>query len=364
MSLFKICIAIVASVVIINGMTVEDLKILIDSKYASLVGKSPWMGISVGVITPDFGENFFSYGRQNISGPTVDENTIFAINSMTKVFTGICLAYVSQQYGVKLDAKMQPYALEHFLPIDGGEEITFLDIATHWSGLGARPSNLNDDLPDPYEGYTDELFFEDLSNYSFSDLHIGQQYYYSNYGFGLLGYVLSIDIMKGNFKGMMTNVIFDSLKMTSSALTNDDKVENFANGHDVDGSLRSWGNSCEAVLGSWAVRSSATDMVKFLEANIYPQQVDAKLAPALVLAQKPQRYTDEEGFKIGLGWRVQEDGTHLKSGSGDGFESIMFFNAKMKIGLVVLSNSYIETPDDVTTTGSDIFAELMRAYVP
>lgn len=83
-------------------------------------------------------------------------------------------------------------------------------------------------------------------------------------------------------------------------------------------------------------------------------------------------------YLLGLGWRIADDGTRLKSGSGDGFESIMFFNRGDKpptntntnttnttacsLGLVILSNSYIESPYDTTTTGTDIFNQLLKQY--
>ncbi len=123
-------------------------------------------------------------------------------------------------------------------------------------------------------------------------------------------------------------------------------------------------------IGSWAIRSTAKDILKFLAANIaadvelpdgHPPQLKQLLA-ALKTTHVPRRLTDEEGFKIGLGWRVQPDGTHSKSGSGDGFESIMFFNSQARVALIVLSNSYIDSPHDTTTTGSDIFSVIVNAY--
>lgn len=107
-------------------------------------------------------------------------------------------------------------------------------------------------------------------------------------------------------------------------------------------------------------------MIKFLDANMRSVKTagDNQLLAALKLTHLPQKATDEEGYAIGLGWRVQKDKTHLKSGSGDGFESIMFFNSAAAIALVVLSNSYIAEPNDITTTGTDIFSELLDAYLP
>ncbi len=145
-----------------------------------------------------------------------------------------------------------------------------------------------------------------------------------------------------------------------------------------DGAPQPVGTSCEAVLGSWAIRSTARDMAAFLgahlaasnpnkggadtnadanhsannnvDANAYANvesgahaanmgsrgqrgtsrqtpsrrsNVDSTLAEAIRLAQQPRRPTDLPEYAIGLGWRVQlATGTRVKTGSGDGFESV------------------------------------------
>lgn len=90
-----------------------------------------------------------------------------------------------------------------------------------------------------------------------------------------------------------------------------------------------WGYSCESVLGSWGVRSTARDVLKFLKANILLNEysTNAGLMDALELskmkfillhvcmyvyvsnglikpsvfvsAQVPQRATDEDEYQIG-----------------------------------------------------------------
>ena len=219
----------------------SSLEQLIDSNYKDLVQKSPWMGISVAVLTPDCGESYFSYGVQNQSSAKVTEDTIFALNSMTKVFTGISLAYWHIKNHVNLTDDIQQFIPEHHIPVDSNNdnmEITFLDLATHWAGLTRSPTNLNYDLfDDPYLTYTDADFFFDLSTYNFTDLHIGRQYLYSNYGFGLLGYVLSDEVSDQSFGAMIRSVILGPLNMSASALTTDEKVPTFACGHDYDGKV-------------------------------------------------------------------------------------------------------------------------------
>ncbi len=235
-----------------SAMSMLDLQELVDSKYKATVNNSPWMGISVGVLTPDHGMSFFNYGRQNSSGPLVTADTIFAVNSMTKVFTSVALAYMNNQQRVHLNDSIQSYT-DHVMPVDiDKSEMSFLDLATHWSGLTRSPTNLFMDQDDPYQGYTDDMFFADLKTYNFSaqNLHIDKQYLYSNYAYGLLAYILSNEILESNFKNMMETLIFRPLSMDGSALTTDTpKPVTFANGHATDGSQRPWGSSCETVLG-------------------------------------------------------------------------------------------------------------------
>lgn len=234
------------------GLNEQQLQDLVDSKYKATVDSSPWMGISVGIITPDNGATYYNYGQQSLSGPSVTEDTIYAVNSMTKVFTSVVLAYLSNEHRLQLDDPIQHFIPDHIMPLDGTLEMTFLDVATHWSGLTRSPTNLFWEQQDPYAGYTDEMFFSDLEVYSFDEqnLHIEKQYLYSNYGYGLLGYVLSDEIYQSNFKNVIDKLILFPLGMNNSALTIDDpKPTTFANGHDENGTEVTWGYSCETVLG-------------------------------------------------------------------------------------------------------------------
>src|SRR5262249_12812500 len=64
---------------------------------------------------------------------------------------------------------------------------TFIDLATHTSGLPLRPGNLKSaDPDDKYAGYTLDDLYAFLSSYKLTR-PIGSQYEYSNVGYGLIG---------------------------------------------------------------------------------------------------------------------------------------------------------------------------------
>ena len=106
-------------------------------------------------------------------------------------------------------------------------------------------------------------------------------------------------------------------------------------------------------------------MSEFLAANLQASRHSSKenIFAALELAQQETRRPTDEPMRyhMGLGWRVEVDtGTRLKSGSMDGFESNMLINAEKNIALVVMSNSYVDAPNDVDTLSSEIFEFMMH----
>lgn len=91
------------------------------------------------------------------------------------------MAEFSIEERIQLDDTIQRFIPSHVIPIDDTilKQMTFKDLATHYSGLPTRPDNFpSPDADDYYEDYTDELFFEFLGNYSFDEFHLRRQYYY------------------------------------------------------------------------------------------------------------------------------------------------------------------------------------------
>ena len=84
--------------------------------------------ISAAVFSPDCGESYFNYGIQNQTADKVPEDTIFALTSMTKVFTGVSLAYLHIKKKFNLTDRVQQFTTDHRMPIDSDSayhEITF-----------------------------------------------------------------------------------------------------------------------------------------------------------------------------------------------------------------------------------------------
>ena len=187
------------------------------------------------IIHPAFDEpQFFSYGVQNGTGSLgVTPDTLFNINSMTKVFTALVLAEQANAGVVALDDAVQRYQPGVALDPQGDAAMELVDLASHWSGLPTRPSN----LPNPdYINYTNAMFYAFMHDYAFPTLHVRKQYWYSNCAFGLLANVLADD--EGvDFARLMQTHIFDRDGMTRSDLaTHTARVDaRISGGHAEDG---------------------------------------------------------------------------------------------------------------------------------
>ena len=128
-----------------------------------------------------------------------------------------------------------------------------------------------------------------------------------------------------------------------------------AAGHDGTGKpVANWDIPALPAMG--ALRSSATDMLRYLAANI--EQPSSALGKALALAQAPRVVMDEE-TRVGLAWQTghASNRTIVWHGGGTGgFRALIAFEPQTKLGIVVLSNS--------STGADDIGFHLLDANLP
>jgi serine-type D-Ala-D-Ala carboxypeptidase/endopeptidase len=90
--------------------------------------------------------------------------------------------------------------------------------------------------------------------------------------------------------------------------------------------------------GAGAIRSTARDMLAYLEAQLHPDSVKT-LAPALKMSQE-LRADAMPGMKIALAWIFDtKTGSYWHSGATDGFSSYALFNPKSDYAIGVLFNT-------------------------
>ena len=298
------------------------------------------VGIVVGVIEPD-GRRVVAYGNLANGDPrTLDGDTIFEIGSVTKVFTSLLLADMVNRKEVALDDPAAKYLPENVrMPERNGKSITLLDLSTHSSGLPRLPSNLKPkDLRNPYADYSVDDLYQFLSGYTLPR-DPGSEFEYSNLGGGLLGHLLAYRAGT-DYESLIGTRITQPLGMPDTGITLSSSMkQRMATGHSgMLAPIVKHGLPLPTLAGAGALRSSANDMLTFLEAFLgYKESPLAPAMKAMLEVRRPAGQTE-----IGLGWLLNSaDGREIAwhNGGTGGFRSFVGYDPEARIGVVVLSNA-------------------------
>jgi serine-type D-Ala-D-Ala carboxypeptidase/endopeptidase len=296
------------------------------------------VGIVVGVIEPN-GRRVIAYGNLANGDPrTLDGDTIFEIGSVSKVFTSLVLADMVNRKEVALDDPAAKYLSENVrMPERSGKSITLLDLSTHSSGLPPLPSNFKPKDPrNPYADYSVDDLYQFLSGYTLPR-DPGSEFEYSNLGGGLLGHLLAYRAGT-DYESLIVTRVTRPLSMPDTGITLSSSMkQRMATGHTA--MLAPVGNwDVPTLAGAGALRSSANDMLTFLEAFLgYNESPLAPAMKAMLEVRRPAGQT-----KIGLGWLIYStDGREIAwhNGGTGGFRSFFGYDPKERIGVVVISNA-------------------------
>jgi CubicO group peptidase (beta-lactamase class C family) len=306
------------------------------------LGNASNVAIVVGVITPN-GIQVSGYGTiSNSNHTSVDGNTIFGIGSVTKTFTATLLAEMLKNGLVSLNdpiAKYLPATVK--VPMYNGVQITIGDLATHTSGLPDFPPNFpkgGNYNPNAYT-YTPAKLYQGLSNTTLMS-QPGSKYSYSDIGYGLLGYILSLRSAIP-YEQLVKDRILNVLGMNSTAITLPDALKSrlaIGHLHWVEVNLHVYP---EVSKGSGALRSSANDLLRYLAANMGLNQTklnDVMQQTQIIRHVEVPEIGPEHAY-IGLGWNILTNGTEKvidHPGAVIGYHSFIGFNPAKQVGVVVL----------------------------
>ena len=200
-------------------------------------------------------------------GP-VGPDTLFEIGSITKTFTSLLLADMVVKGEVKLDDPISKYLPAGVkAPSRNGREITFLDLATHTSGLPRMPSNIKPADPmNPYKDYTVDKS-SNTSTPTSSTSTSARIISIRTSGPGVLGQVLALRAGK-DYETLVRERILAPLGMSDTTITlSAGLAERFATPHDDKLKPTSpW--DFTGLAGAGAIRSTARDMLKYAAANL------------------------------------------------------------------------------------------------
>ena len=284
------------------------------------------------------GVNYYNFGKSASHGKEVDENTIYEIGSISKVFTGIILAKQILDGDLKIDDKINDLLPDSInVPVMGDIEITLGNLTDHTSGLPRMPDNFAPANPNnPYADYTVEQMYEFISNYHPIRV-VGSEYEYSNLAQGLLGHILAMN-KNTTYEDLMVQTIANPLEMNETRIVLTEKMkENLALGHSGGKVVENW--DIPILAGAGAIRSSTADMAKFISANL--GYVKTPLIEAMELSHKV-RHNKAGEMSVAMAWHIKngEDGDVIwHNGGTGGYHTFAGFVKETGKGVVLLSNS-------------------------
>ena len=298
----------------------------------------------VGIVDGD-DIDYYHYGNTAKDGSTIDENTLFEIGSVTKVFTTLLLAEMVEKGEIGLDDPIDKFLPEHVVtPSKNGKKITILDLATHTSGLPRFPDDFPILDPDVMQEYDREKIYDYLSRVKIHR-EIGSQYEYSNIGVSLLGHIISLQAGQ-SYEELVKTRISDKFGMENTCIKQCDKQrDQFAKPHSFGNQVDEL-NLSEDMVGAGEIRSSGKDMLAFLSYAMGLKE--SSLKNSFELSQTANHKIDDL-LSVGLAWHITQDEDGRKiiwhNGATNGFASIIGFDPESNQGVVILTNSMIPVDD-------------------
>ncbi len=293
--------------------------------------------IAIAIIDKN-GIHYFTFGLTSETGKEVNEHTIYEIGSISKVFTGILLAQQVLDGDLKLDDKINDYLpADVKVPVMGEQEITFGNLTDHTSGLPRMPDNFYPANPyNPYADYTVDQMYEFISSYQ-PVRTVGTEYEYSNLAQGLLGHLLA-ENKNTSYENLMIGTIADPLGMYETKIEFDQRMkDNLALGHSGGQVVENW--DIPTLAGAGAIRSSNSDMAKFISANL--GNSESTVTAAMELSHEI-RHDKAGNMQVAMGWHIKkgEDGdVFWHNGGTGGYRTFVGFVKETDKGVVLLTNS-------------------------
>lgn len=275
-----------------------QIRIALEEIAASYLSSPDTRGLVIAAVCGDV-EACYCFGTwdDDVALPITSE-TIFEIGSITKVFTATALADMALKAEVALHDPVQKYLPQGTKLPKAAEGITLWHLATQTSGLRRLPRNLltsRSDPKNPYAHYTAEDLYSGLRTARLS-AKPGKLYSYSNFGVGLLGHVLGLVAGK-SYEQLVKSRICDPLGMVDTTVSfNAEQQSRLAPGHARGKRTSNW--ELAILAGAGGLRSSGSDMLRFLRAQVTPES--SSLGDAASLTQKHQYGLDARKQWIAL----------------------------------------------------------------
>lgn len=342
------------------------LKAITDAAIKPVMEKNGIPGLAVG-ISVDGENHVFTYGvMSKTTGQPVTPQTLFELGSISKTFTVTLSTYAETQGKLSLSGKVEDY-----LPSMKGKpfgDVTLMHLGTHTAG--GFPLQVPDNVK------TEPQLLAYLKAWK-PAYKAGTHRTYANPSIGMLGYVTA-KAMGQSYDSAMQDVLFPALGLKSTfTVVPKAKMADYAQGYKRTGEPA---RMTPAILSSeaYGVRSTATDMIRFVNANMGLEKLDGKLQQAIanthtgyfsVGAMTQDMIWEQYAHPVALKTLIETNSGALlktvpvseisppmkprgdvfinKTGSTNGFGAYVAFIPEQKLGIVILANKNYPNEDRV-----------------
>ncbi|WP_140938768.1 serine hydrolase domain-containing protein [Sphingobacterium lumbrici] len=328
---------------VISKVEVQNpLDFFIDSVARTYIQKENTQSLAIGVIHRNKISTFF-YGETEKNNDTLPTaTTLYELGSITKTFTATLLADLVEKNIISLDDSISKFLPDSVKSNPDIQKITFKSLANHTSGLPRMALNWNTGSKfvesDPYAHYDQTELFCFLKNFK-ATKEVGEEYEYSNIGYGLLGELITI-ITKKTYAQNIEEIITKPLQMINTVEKVNSKEQQLVKVYNVKGdTVPAWNFISLAATGS--LKSTIQDMLLYARSQF--QMPLSPLEKAMALT-KQFTFFVPPNTDIGLAWHmsmVDDIIYYNHSGGTAGSSSFIGIAPDAKSAIVVLSNSTI-----------------------
>jgi serine-type D-Ala-D-Ala carboxypeptidase/endopeptidase len=250
------------------------------------------------------------------------------IGSITKVFTSLLLAQLHTTNHIDLTSRVAQYLPSHLTLPANFDQITVEHLATHRSGLPRLPAGMKllgkGVMDDPYAIFTEDRVYQAIQETKLKRAPGTKGPRYSNYGAGLLGFILGLSQGK-KYEELLQTEVLTPLGLTSATFSDD----SLRVGHARNKEAGPW--HLGELKGMGGLRMTPSDLDKFLALS---QDPNHELSDAFAQTFKI-RYQAKRSA-IGLSWMFLKNNNIVGHNGGTlGARTEAFINLETKARVVV-----------------------------
>ncbi|MEJ5057702.1 MULTISPECIES: class C beta-lactamase [unclassified Pseudomonas] len=359
----------VCGTILIAGQCVaqEPIETLVNDAVRPVMQTQGISGLAVAV-TIHGKQHYYNYGvASKESAQLVTENTLFEIGSLSKTFTATLVGYTVASGKLSLSDKTSSVLPE--LHGSAFDHISVLQLGTYSAG------GLPLQFPAEFDSADKMLGYYQQWKPAYAP---GSHRLYSNPSLGLFGY-LAAHSMGQPFDNTMEKILLPKLGLKHTFLrVPQDQMALYAQGYNKDDKpVRVGPGALDSEV--YGVKTSASDMIRYVEANMKPARLEKPLQQAIAITHTG--YYTVGNMTQGLGWefyhypvtldqllagnssqmameahKVQwlspptpqtENVLVNKTGSTGGFGAYVAYVPSRDIGVVILANKNFPIPDRV-----------------